>query len=345
MVKGKLSNKLLTKENILSKISQYDIIRAFYPSNQEIKLNRATNSPFRKDDNPSFILGTKYGYGVISYKDLGDYNYRGDVWKFVQQIEGLSSFEDVLKIVDKRFGLGLGSGNINKTPIVITWKQPKEVIITPPKFHLISRKPNKEELAYWNSYYQDISDLKRENIYFIKTLYRNRKKLPSSNLLEFAYYYPDIDQYKIYRPFGKSGKKIPPEFRKWDSSLPFDYIENLSGIKGCKFGYLNKSKKDRMVLMKALEVDCICSVQAEDAACLSEESLDYIKNNSEIQVIISDNDKKGKQFSWWLTKEHNYKHVNVPDKYLTEGISDFADYGRLYSLETVRNHFKNKNLI
>lgn len=336
----------ITKEVILQHVSEFDILKAFWPVDKELKLNRAILSPFRGEENNSFIVGTKFGN--ITYKDLGDYNYRGDVWNFVKQIEHLADFNSVLKAIDKRFSLGLSSGQpIKDKPNLVTWEQPKIEIIPPPLFQVITRNPTKEELDYWSSYYQDIEDLKRENIYFPKTIYRNRKRLGlKKGELVFCYYYTDIEGYKIYRPFAsKKGKNLPPEQWKWDSNIPFSYIESLNMINGCETAFINKSKKDKMLLIKALGTNCICSVQAEDPACMTDETLKHIKNNSKIQVAISDNDKKGKEFSWWLTKEHGYKHCNPPDKYFKEGLTDFADVARQYGIETVTEHFKAKKLI
>ena len=70
-IQGERKVKLST-ESILSKISEYDIFR-FYMSNRKWKLNVATNSPFRKDDNPSFIIGTKHGN--VSFIDFADAMY------------------------------------------------------------------------------------------------------------------------------------------------------------------------------------------------------------------------------------------------------------------------------
>ena len=101
-----------------------------------------------------------------------------------------------------------------------------------------------------------------------------------------------------------------------------------------------------MVLIKALETDCICVTQAEDPACMTPATLKHIKDNSKIQVVASDNDPQGKKFSWWLTTEHGYKHCNVPDPLREKGLTDFADWARAEkSLSVVRNHFIKKGFI
>lgn len=348
MIKGQKRQEytLLNKENILNRITEADIIMAFWPAGKPLKWNRAISSPFRNDSNPSFVIGNKYGN--IQYIDYGDYSFRGDVFKFVEQIEGIGDFNAVLQAIDSKFQLGLGSGNpIKGKSTVITWEPPKIELKPPPFIQVITRKFNKTELEWWAQYFIDIQDLKEEYIYAPREIYRNRRKLPNTELT-FCYYYPELEKWKIYRPLcdGK-GKKVPVHLRKWDTNVqPFDYVEHLNKIQNCDIAYLEKSRKDRIVLKKALELDCIAVTNAEDPSCISDEAIIHIKNNSRIQVACGDNDKKGKQWSWYLTKEHGYLHCNAPDHYLEKGITDFADMAKYTrSLETVRQHFASKNLL
>lgn len=349
MIKGRKRQgnyTLLNKENILNRVSEADIIMAFWPAGKKLAWNRAISSPFRQDDAPSFIIGNKYGH--ITYKDMGDYSYRGDVWKFVQQIQNLYTFQEVLQIIDSRFMLGLSKGEpIKGKSTIITWEPPKIELKPPPFIQVVTRKFNKTELDWWAQYFIDRQDLKEEYIYAPKEIYRNRRKLPNTELT-FCYYYPEIEKWKIYRPLcdGK-GKKVPVHQRKWDTNVqPFDYVEHLDKIQNCDIAYLEKSRKDRIVLKKALELDCIAVTNAEDPSCLSDEAIQHLKKNSRIQVTISDNDKKGKEFSWYLTTEHGFRHCNVPDHYLEKGVTDFADMAKYTrSLETVRQHFASKGLL
>ena len=179
-----------------------------------------------------------------------------------------------------------------------------------------------------------------------REIWRNKKKLYLGNLLTFCYYYPDINGWKLYRPFApKKDKNTPVHKYKWDTNIPFNHVENLDGLEGCEFGMLGKSKKDRMVLMKALETTCIASIQAEDPACVSDRTIQIFKDIPK-KYAVMDNDKRGKETSWWLTKEHGFKHVNVPDKFLKEvpPSSDFAALAYNYDLNKVKQHFKNKNI-
>lgn len=342
MIKGKLK-KQLTIESILEKVTEYDIYRHFMPI-KNWELNTVTNSPFSKDDNPSFIIGNKFG--KLTHKAFNSSNIKGDCFTFVQQLFNLPSLNEALKIIDKELNLGISQQKVDNLE-VIKWKQPKESIIKPPPtIQITTRKPNKEELGYWEQYGITLEDLKRENVYFPKTIYRNKKKIPNT-LLTFCYFYPEINKIKIYRPLApKREKNTPPWLWKWDNSgIPFDYCEGLNNIKNCKYAFLTKSKKDRILLSKVLNINCIADVQAENPSCISEATLSHFKANSEHQVTVFDADPPGKESSLWLTKEYGFKHCNVPDKYLKEGIKDFSDLYKVYGKEPIIEHFKQKGYI
>lgn len=105
-----------------------------------------------------------------------------------------------------------------------------------------------------------------------------------------------------------------------------------------------KSKKDKLVLSKALNFTCLVTTQAEDITCFNESSIEVLKTCKEVYTVY-DNDLKGKTASWALTNNFGWKHCNVPDRLLKEGISDFADFAKFKGIEKVYNHFLQKNVI
>ncbi len=345
MIKGRQKNITLSKDDILDKISPYDIYR-FYLG--PFELNELCVNKLRGETNPSLIIGNKLDQG-LTHKDFGDYRWRGDCFHIVRQAFNCD-YPTALRIVDRDFGLGLAKGKaVSAKPSIITWNTPKIDIRKPPLIQIIYySKMSKRHLDYWGKFGQGEDDLKRERIYQPKEIWRNKRKLHLGDLMTFCYLYEDISKWKIYRPFApKKDLKTPMNHWKWDSNVPFDYVDNLKPALGdCSRFFLAKSKKDRMVLMKALETSCIADVQAEDPACLDDDDLELIKQVPE-RFIVADNDKKGKEFSWWLTEEHGFRHVNVPDKYLhgDPKCTDFADLCYHYGMEAVIEHFKNKGII
>ena len=92
MIKGK-KKIALNLENILRRISEYDIFKMYMP--HPFKINVATNSPFREDRNPSFLISNRYGR--LSYIDYGRTEFRGDAVHFVRQLFNLPSLDKTLR--------------------------------------------------------------------------------------------------------------------------------------------------------------------------------------------------------------------------------------------------------
>jgi len=333
MIKGKKREELIP-ETILSKISEYDIFRYYMP--HPFKLNVVTLSPFRKEDNPSFIIGNKRGF--ISFIDFADTNKRGNCFQFVKMLFNLTSFDDVLRMIDRDFGLGISNGASGQLykQIVSAYKQPE----MEKRYSLIqvkTRKFTKEELAYWNQYHQDIQDLRDNNVYAIKSVYLNKSKFPiPENELTFGYLY-EGQYWKIYRPFADRKSKWVP------NNVPITTMDGREDIRYCNTAFINKSKKDYMVMKKIFP--CSCAVQNEGIGCFSTENVEYLKTNSDIQILSFDSDVTGVENSQQITKLFDFGYCNVPRKYLTEGIKDWADLAKEHGMEAIKNYLKKKNLL
>jgi DNA primase len=332
MITGKRKEKL-TPDAILTKISSYDIFRWYMP-NKDWKINHVTYSPFRNERNPSFLIGNRHG--AMSFIDFGDTSRRGDCFTFVKQLHNLSTINDVLKLIDKDFGLGISgkpTGEYKK--ITAAYKQPE----SEKRYSLIqvvTKKFTKEELAYWNQYHQDLQDLKDNNIYSIKKVYLNKQLFPmNDNDLRFGYFYDG--HWKIYRPFGDKKTKWVP------NNVPITTMDGKEDVKHCRIAFINKSKKDYMVMKKIYP--CCCAVQNEGIACFSEENVDYLKANSDVQILSFDSDVTGVQNSQQITKLFDFEYMNVPKKYLKEGIKDWADLAKAHGLEAIEDYLKQKQLI
>ncbi len=324
-------------DSILNKVSEYDVMRKFMPHG-DWDLNEVCISPFSRngktEKNPSFIIGNKRGY--ISYVDFGDTSYRGDCFNFVKQICGLSTLDEVLRRIDKEFGLGLGNGEIKDYKKEISQYVQPEITKRNTVIQASVRKFTKEELQYWNEYHQDVKDLKKNNIYSIKELFLNRKKYPlKDSELRFGYFYDG--HWKMYFPFGDKKHKWFP------NNAPITSLDGKDNIKGCKKAFINKSKKDKMMIEKVFP--CSIGIQNEGIACFSPENLEYIKSNSEEQILSFDSDVTGVKNSQQITQLFGFGYCNVPRKYLQEGIKDWALLGKTYGLKTIENILKEKNII
>jgi DNA primase len=334
MIGGERKTKL-SIEAILSRISEYDIFR-FYMPNRDWTINRVTYSPFRKENNPSFMIGNRLGY--LMFIDYADTSMRGDCFNFVQKLHNLPSVSDTLKMIDKDFGLGLSTGVMTGEykKIIAQYKQPE----VEKRYSLIQvkvRKFTQEELAYWNQYHQDIQDLRDNNIYSIKDLYLNKQKFPLLETeLRFGYLY-EGQYWKIYRPFAEKKKKWMP------NNVPITAMDGKENIKNCQVAFINKSKKDYMVMKKLFP--CSCAVQNEGLGCFSHENVEYLKANSDRQILSFDADTVGVQNSKQITEMFDFEYANVPRQYLAEGIKDWADLAKAHGLQAIEDYLKCKNLL
>ena len=334
MIQGVKKTKL-SMEAVLSKISAYDIFRYYMP-NHDWKLNRVTYSPFRKENNPSFVIGNKLGY--ISFIDFADTSLRGDCFNFVQMLFSLRDTSEALKLIDKDFSLGISDGTHSQEykKIISAYKQPEDLGKRYSLIQVITRKFTNEELEYWNQYHQDISDLRNNNIYSIKTLYLNKSKFVLKDTeLRFGYLYGT--SWKIYRPYAdKKHKWIP-------NNVPITEMDGKLDITNCDVAIINKSKKDYMVMKKVFP--CCCAVQNEGIGCFSHENVEYLKANSDRQILSFDSDVTGVANSQQITKLFDFDYTNVPRKYLAEGIKDWADLAKAHGLQAIENYLKTKKLM
>jgi hypothetical protein len=98
------------------------------------------------------------------------------------------------------------------------------------------RKFTKLELSYWNGYYQDISDLKREQIYSVDKVYLNKQLFPLKR-----------NRTKIWIFFYEGSGKFTDRLvlkKKWvPNNVPMNYLEGKENVKNCKVALVTKSKK------------------------------------------------------------------------------------------------------
>lgn len=331
MIQGK-KRETLTIETVLSKITPYDIFMWYMPD-KSWKINQVTISPFRNERNPSFLIGNKHGY--LSYIDFGDTSKRGDCFMFVKQLFNFSSIDDVLKLIDRDFGLGISTKNVEGVKrIVPEYKQPEELGKRYSLIQVVTRKFTNEELEYWNAYHQDLQDLKDNNVYAIKKVYLNKSLFPLKDTeLRFGYFYDG--HWKIYFP-NKDRKS------KWLSNVPLNTTYGLKNLNNEHNSLICKSLKDYMVCKKIYPY--VCHVQNESLSAFSEETVNNIKQNSNEIFYGGDSDRPGKDASFAITKAFGFKHINPPDNLLPD-IKDFADWSKEKGLQELENHFFKKNLI
>jgi hypothetical protein len=332
---GGAKKTLITPDVILQRLTPYDIFK-FYMPNKDWSINQSTHSPFRKDTNPSFIIGNRSG--SLLFVDYVDLNTRGDCFTFVKMLFGMNSMDAVLSMIDKDFGLGL-SGKSTNTGVykVITaeYKQPEELGKRYTNIQVVPKKFTSEELAYWNEFHQDIQDLRDNNVFSLSKVYLNKQLFSfKPTELKFGYYYNG--HWKIYRPHAEKKSKWLP------NNVPISMMEGQGNLNKTQTAIITKSKKDLMVLKKIYPH--VCAVQNEGAGCFTQENITFIKENSSRQILNFDSDIPGVTNSQQITKLYDFDYINVPREFLKEGINDYADLAKSKGLEFVKILLEKKGL-
>jgi hypothetical protein len=325
----------LTVENVLKRITEYDVFR--YYMKREFAINQVTYSPFRFESNPSFMVGNRNGY--LYFIDFADSEKRGDCFDFVAHLYHLPGLYEALMMVDRDFGLGIlpGHDTGEYKRIKATYKQPEEEMGKRyAVIQAITRKFTPEELSYWNEYHQDIQDLRDNHIYSISKIYLNRKLFSMKDTeLRFGYLYGS--NWKIYRPFSERKHKWLP------NNVPITTIEGKENLSNDHPVFINKSKKDYMVIRKLYPYTC--AVQNESIACFSGENVAFLKMNSKKQILSFDSDVAGVKNSQQITELFGFDYCNVPKAHLTEDIKDWADLLRVHGMDVVENYLKQKHVL
>ncbi len=333
MIKGKKKVDL-SIDTILSRITPYDIFKYYMPT--EWKVNQICHSPFRKDTHPSLMIGNKNGR--LGFIDFADDRLKGDCFAFVRQLYNVKTLDALLKMIDKDFNLGIISGNLTEKDKIAKRQlvQPEAAGKRYAHIQIATRAFTKDELAYWNMFHQDITDLKREHIYSIDKIYLN-KRLFSLNPLELRFGY-------FYNGYWKTNHPFADKKQKWNpNNVPIHYMDGKKDIKNCKNAFINKSKKDYMVIKKVYPHTC--AVQYEGDACFTKDNVKYLKDNSEIQTLSFDSDVPGVKSSLQITEKFGFDYCNVPREYLAQNINDWAGLAQAHGLEKVKECLINKNII
>ncbi len=322
-------------DRILSKITEYDIFKYYMPfANWEV--NVITFSPFRNETHPSFMIGNKNGR--LTFIDFADTSKRGSAFDFVMMLFNMRDIQEAFRLIDRDFGLGFTKQTDTRQyqRIVSEYKQPEAVKVYS-KIQVITRAFTNDELAYWNQFHQSLDDLKANNVYAVSKVYLNKQLFPCP-LTEMRFGYLYGEHWKIYRPYAKDKKN------KWvPNNVPITAMDGKDDIKQCDVAFINKSKKDYMVMKKLFPTSC--AVQNEGLGCFSNENVEYIKTNSASQILSFDSDVTGVQNSQQICNMFGFDYCNVPRKYLSEGIKDWADLARAHGMQAIEDYLKEKELL
>lgn len=330
----KFENKEVSKENILSKVTEQQIYE-FYLG-EDISFSKKVSAPFRQDNNPSlsFLLTTK---GNILWRDWGDVTMdrSAGVIDFVIRVKGCL-FTNALHYINIDMNLGLeGSDNLLKNYVPEVIPIPKKRDVSKPNTEKIieiePRHFDSFDIGYWGSYGIELSTLATYDVRPIKRCWIDNM-LVRSHVVEnpsYAYRferdYLDI-KYKIYTPLG-----LPRT--KWLGNAGKEIIqgEDQLTFKG-EFLIITKSLKDVMVLSE-MGIDAIAP-QSESIFINKDDVEQYINWYGGKVYILYDNDEFGYTLSQKFSKQYSIPAIYIPMEFNSKDISDMA---REYSLDRAKH--------
>lgn len=329
--------KEISPEYVRSKVNSIDIYLMYMP--WSFSLNKLTLNPFKHEDTPSFMIGTKFG--EVTHKAFNS-EHRGDAISFVMQMFSLSYMEAVLKIAED---FGLKEKTQEKyLRVMSSMKRPESLDCSHIHIQAEAKPWTQQHIDYLAQGFLEPSDL---NISLDTTAYAldkwwiNKVRQPiKKDEMGFIYKLksPNGEWLKIYRP--QADKKL-----KWRSSIPFQEMHGVNGLSGCDLIIVAKSVKDAAFLKKYI-TPCICVVQAEDISAISKENIDLITKAGRRVYTSFDADKKGVDASKEINEITRWGWVNTPQKLLSKGVTDWFEWAAYEkSIEPILDHFKRKSII
>lgn len=319
--------KPITLELLMSKLSEYDIYRFEIG---EFTIGTAICNPLRKDRNPSFCIYVSES-GHLFHHDYADEHYRGGAIDLVMQKYGLN-FDSALSKVAKDFGIVDKSSEEYKQ-IVSQYSKPVLDIKRHSHIMVTARPWGKADLEYWSAYGVSLDELRKEEIYCVKTWSLNRRnQYIAPGELCFAYRYKE--GFKIYYPTRTKDNG------KWKSNITTNTVENLGALKEAAKVLITKAKKDRMVLSRYFPH--VLSVQNETRSCFTEVFVNVLKGKD--VWVNYDNDEPGVKNCKLVTADFGYKYINVPKGITIPGtdkpVKDFSDWYKHYGDEPIIRYLK-----
>ena len=301
---------------ILNIISDYSIWKYYYP---ELVLGEATNSPIRKDRNPSFSIFWSDRYNRFMFKDFatGD---RGDVFVFLTKLLRLNYYEVLIRIIvdfnltDKFYTKDIKLKSTNKVPIIYDEEHIKKEIKASARIQVKIREWNSNDIKYWNSYGICQDTLIKYRVFPISHIFLNDSVIVAD---EYAYVFVElkdgVEKYKVYQPFSKTlkwlGNFLEATLSGWEQLPEIGDILIISS-----------SLKDGMCLHD-LGFTNFISPQTE-GYIHKEHIITHLKLRFKQIYIFYDNDKAGKEASDKICKLHTLRPIFTG----VEELKDPSDY-------------------
>lgn len=363
-----VTNGNLTKEFILSKISQVSIFSAYTGVDTEIiehciNTGEFISSPFRVDEHPSF--GFKYdNRGKLKAKDFAGY-FHGDCFdaaalvisEIIHKNVDISNkgwFIFVLKHIAYTFRNIIYGKDKDENIEGIIAEGVNAARNRKPIIEFVPRQWNNYDKNYWGKFHVPISYLNTNFVYPVDYFYINRKVNP-----EPKYYYENDRKDVCYAYMLGQDKRGVYNIKLYFPNRKHGTVRFITNS-NCLEGLLNleldkydaiiitKSTKDRISLRAYLDaIDLSISYGGtalrtiglvnipHESYKLKQNEYDWLRTKCPNGLILSlmDNDNTGYREAIWLRNNYNIIPLCIPREY---EVKDFAELRSKYSIETIK---------
>ena len=363
-----ITNGNLTKEFILSKISQVSIFSAYIGVDAEIiehciDTGEFISSPFRVDEHPSF--GFRYdNRGKLKAKDFAGY-FHGDCFdaaalvisEIIHKNVDISNkgwFIFILKHIAYTFRNIIYGKDKDENIEGIIAKGVNAARNRKPIIEFVPRQWNNYDKNYWGKFHVPISYLNTNFVYPVDYFYINRKVNP-----EPKYYYENDRKDVCYAYMLGQDKRGIYNIKLYFPNRKHGTIRFITNS-NCLEGLLNlelneydsiiitKSTKDRISLRAYLDaIDLSISYGGtalrtiglvnipHESYKLKQNEYDWLRAKCPNGLILSlmDNDNTGYREAIWLRNNYNIIPLCIPREY---EVKDFAELRSKYSIETIK---------
>ena len=311
--------KTITLEDILNRLSEYDIYAYYLGAN--FKIGKPISSPFRRDANPSFGI-FKSDNGALLWKDLGTGD-TGNCVSFVRDIltypktkyGSLMAMEKIYEDIIQRNGIN-GFYNTPKVTLSLSCVQHDSKAT----LNVKRKEWTETDINYWRSYHIPLKTLEKFAVSPIQYVFLNDIIVWMYTPENPMYVYKIYNGLKVYRPFAEKAKK-------WLSSCKRFDLQGLQQLpQNNKLLIITKSLKDVMVLHE-LGYNAVAP-HAEHHA-IPKNIITHLKNRFNRVVVLYDNDRVGIEGAKKLGKRYNLNLIFIPKE---EGVKDISDFVKKYTL-------------
>lgn len=348
MPRGVNNSNRLTKDYILSKVSQISIFSAYFNLSDTLIKDCIENgtmitSPLRIDFNPT--CGFRYdNRGKLKFRDFAGY-FWGDCFDAVAVVIS-KIYKRQIKVQDKSdfnfilYHIAITFSNIfygkevdvNLTKDIDTAIE--EIKSTKPTIELVVRDWNDRDIKYWSKYGINVHTLNINFVYPVEQYYIDRNINPNPK-----YYYKHDDPCYGYMlgvdSKGKHSIKLYFPKRKRN----FRFITNCNHLEGIY--NLNKNNYDIIIITKSTKDricldSCITNLPSSygllgviniphESYKLKQREYDWIKsklNNDGFILSLMDNDIVGVKEAKWLKEYYDIDPIIIPRGLKAKDFSD-----------------------